>query len=120
MRRGLFVLWSLLMLPGLAWAEYQATPAARPDLGELTSEMKTAVPALEGCTDTHGTVTCRRLTGEFSPAERDALTATLAAHDPQVGATRKAKRNLDRTAAKAALKAVNPLTDAQIEALVGK
>lgn len=75
----------LVLLLGWAlpvWANYQKTPGTPFDLSGLTSEFKQAVPDLEGCDDTHGTITCRRLTGDFTEAEKALMEAVLAAHDP--------------------------------------
>ena len=82
MIRWLIVL-SCCWMP-LAFADYQKGPGTRFDLGELTSEFKQAVPDLEGCDDTDGTVTCRRMAGDFTDAEKVAMEAALAAHDPDI------------------------------------
>lgn len=111
-------LLGLLLLQPFAWAEYRKTPTTRFDLSELTSEFKQAVPDLEGCDDTHGTLTCRRLTGEFTEAEKAALDTVLTAHDPDVKAKRHTQQNQHRRDAKMKLKALG-LTEEEVNALVG-
>lgn len=103
------------MVP-VTFADYQKTPGTRVDLGELTSELKAAVPNLEGCDDTNGLMTCRRLTGDFTDAEKAAMDAALTAHDPDVRIKRKAKRQQDRASGDAKLKALG-LTEEEIKAM---
>ena len=76
---------ALLLLCGLApsaWAAFESMPGTSVDLTELTSEMKQVVPALEGCAQELDRVVCRRLDGEFLPAEFAALQQVVTAHDP--------------------------------------
>lgn len=82
MRKRLIWMWIVCWSLPPAWADHRMPTATRVHLGHLTSEMKQAVPELEGCDDTHGTITCRRLTGDFTEDERLALESALAAHDP--------------------------------------
>ena len=118
MRRLLLVLWWLVM--PTAWAETTLTVAGRVDAGELTSEMKSAVSALEGLDEDRelqpGTtiLTIRRLTGEFTPAEVAALEAALVAHDPTVREQRRASVQRDLASRNAKLKALVGLTDAEL------
>ena len=81
-----------------AWAAHQMTPGTRFDLGELTSEFKRAVPALEGCDDTLGTITCRRLTGDFTDAEKALMDTTLSTHDPNIAQKRTVQKSQKRNA----------------------
>ena len=114
MRRWL-LFFSVVMSPTVAWAVYQQTPGVAIDVGGLTEELKQAVPSLEGCDDTHGVVTCRRLTGDFSPAERQAMESVVAVHDATLKARRKTVRESHRASGDAKLKALG-LTDAELAA----
>lgn len=93
MRTPLWVfLVSLWVLPN-AWAEYQVTPTKRFDLGPLTSEFATVLGGAEiTCEDTWGTITCRKITGDFTDAEKTAMAAAVVAHDPDIIAKRKAQQ----------------------------
>src|SRR3990167_25111 len=115
MRRLLSGLVVLLLSHPLAWAEYRKTPGERFDLGALTSEWKQVVSALEGCDDTNGTLTCRRLTGDFTDAEKALMDAVVTAHDPEVAAKRKARRQAARARGDAKLRGLG-LTNEEIEA----
>ena len=64
----------------------------------LVTAMRVAVPAVEGITVRQDAVEVRRLAGEFSDTERDALVAVLAAHD---GTTLNAQQSSKRQEAKA-------------------
>lgn len=112
--------WIFIVLLSYCWmpvsvAEYRQTPGTTFELGELASELKVAVPELEGCDDTLGTITCRRLTGDFSAAERAAIDAVVAAHDPDIQAKRAAKVARDLASGDAKLKALG-LTNDEIAA----
>ena len=109
--------WMMVMLavPSVAWAEYQVVPGQRIDLHELTRGFKQAVPEVAGCEDTCGTVTCRRQTGEFTEAERQAMDVVVAAHDPDVAAKRKAQTVRNRDSGDAKLRALG-LTEDELQA----
>ena len=64
-------------------AAYQKVPGKPFDLGQLTTELKQAVPALEGCDDTWGALTCRRATGDFTAAEKAAMETVFSMHVPR-------------------------------------
>ena len=114
--KSIVVVMGWLCVAPVAWADYQTTPGGTFDLGPLTSEFKAVVPDLEGCDGTNGTIVCRRLTGDFSQAERDALDTALAAHDPDISTKRETKRKVDQKAAEAKLKALG-FTQAELDAL---
>ena len=109
----------LIMLSGcwtpLVWADYETSPTGRFDLGELTSEFSRAVPNLAGCDDTFGTITCRKVSGDFTEAEKTAMDVVVAAHDPESLDKRKAKVARDRASGDAKLKALG-LTEDELQA----
>lgn len=113
-------LWLGLWLSGLtlAHADYQAAFQDRIDAGELTGELKRAVPAVEGCDEDRAArrVTCRRLTGTFTDAERQAMNAALAAHGPEIRQQRHAQRRQRRASARAKLEALG-LTTQELDAV---
>lgn len=115
MWRGMMTL-AMCGICAVAWADWVKLPTKDVDLGEFTSELKQAVPNLEGCDETNKTITCRRLSGDFTSAERDAMDAALLAHDSTVKAKRAQARQTARIAAEAKLKALG-LTEKEIEAL---
>ena len=110
-------IWVVFLLPSVVWADYQRTPSAGMDISALSSELDAACGGqLSICDDTNGTITCRRKTGDFSPAEVAAMDAAVAAHDPNVKATRATQQRTSQATGKAKLKALG-LTQAELDAL---
>ena len=63
------------------------------DLTELTSELKTGVPALEGCDQDGTRITCRALTDPFTAEEQQTLETILTAHDAADARRKRDERN---------------------------
>jgi len=102
----------------VAWADYQSAPPGRVDLTELTAEFTQVVSDLT-CTVESRLLSCTKLMGsaDFTPEERVAMDALLAAHDPDIRAKRLAQQDQQRQQKAQALRQKLGLTPQEFQDL---
>lgn len=116
--RSMVIVLGCLLWSSMAWAEYKKTPAGRFDITALHGEFEAAGVNLQGasCRDESKTVICEKMSGDFTDAEKAAMDAKLAVHDPDIRAKRQAQQERDLVSGNAKLKAMG-LTEAEIVAM---